>query len=595
MAALLDNTIVSRVQQANDITELISEYVSLKKKGREMVGLCPFHDDHRPSLCVNPVKQIFKCFACGAGGDVFKFLQMHENLTFPQAIERLAERAGIKIEQKQKTKDKTQAPPDADPNRLAKANAWAAEYFQANLSHKQKGKLARDYLEKRKITPDVAEKWQIGLALTNDDLAETAKEKKASLDLLIKAGLLTAQFSDRFVNRLMFPITDVTGRVIGFGARTLDNTGPKYVNSPATVLFDKSYCIYGLQQARHSIVSSGTAVVVEGYTDCIMAHTHGISNCVATLGTSFTAGHARILRRYAKKAVLVFDSDAAGIEAANRALDVCVSQHIDIKLTSVPGQKDPCDYLLAAGKEKFQHLIDNAVDVFVFKWDRLTKTLQKNDTLIDRKAAIEQFLQTIANAMQAGAISPIEKGLIVNRLSKIIGLNNKQINNELDKWLARTRRASSYRLHNQKVSSSGLERGGFAVAQRQVLEVLLNQPDLFDSVKHRLTPDVFDVPVLKQVAEILFETLKKSPNTTLAEILAKTDSVELSNIIVELEQTGNKKGNFTSCLEGAIEAIRRYRAKEKREQISKLDDKTELLKQVLEDSRKQNRHNIGML
>ncbi|GAG51960.1 unnamed protein product, partial [marine sediment metagenome] len=228
---------------------------------------------------VSSVKQIFKCFACGAGGDVFKFVQMRENLTFPQAIQRLAERAGIKLKPTRRAKDKgqTQEPSeDIDPNKLAKVNAWAAKYFQQNLHDEKKGKQTRDYIAQRQITSQSVKEYQLGLAIDSpDDLLRTAKAKKIPTKLLEQAGLITAQHQDKFINRLMFSITDVTGRVIGFGGRTLDETGAKYINSPTTPLFDKSNSLYGLEQARHQIVSTGTAVVVEGYTDCIMAHQFG--------------------------------------------------------------------------------------------------------------------------------------------------------------------------------------------------------------------------------------------------------------------------------------------------------------------------------
>ena len=254
MAGMFDNNVVLEVQQANDIVDVIGEHVSLKKKGREMVGLCPFHDDHRPSMNVNSIKQIFKCFACGAGGDVFKFIQMRENLNFPQAVERLAERAGIKL-QKIKTKDPKPKTADVDPNKLAKVNAWAAKYFQKNLNDQTKGEQTRDYLAQRQITPQSIKKWQLGLAINaSDDLLNAANAKNIPSKLLEQAGLITALNQDKFINRLMFPITDVTGRVIGFGGRTLNDTGAKYLNSPTTVLFDKSNSMYGLEQARHKIV-----------------------------------------------------------------------------------------------------------------------------------------------------------------------------------------------------------------------------------------------------------------------------------------------------------------------------------------------------
>lgn len=603
MAGIFDNSLIVQVQQANDIVDVISEHISLKKKGREMVGMCPFHDDHRPSLNVNAVKQIFKCFACGAGGDVFKFIQMRENLSFPQAIERLAERANIKLK---KLKTRSRAPNaaegsqpkaiDIDPNKLAKVNAWAAKHFRQNLHDEQKGKQARDYLTRRRISPESLEKWQLGLAIDSpDDLLRTAKTKNAQVKLLEQAGLITAQHQDKFINRLMFTITDVTGRVIGFGGRTLDETGAKYVNSPTTPLFDKSNSMYGLEQARRQIVSSGTAVVVEGYTDCIMAHQFGCDNVVATLGTSFTTGHGRILRRYAKKVVLLFDSDVAGIEAANRALDVCLSQRIDIRIASVPEGKDPCDFLLAAGKEKFEKLVNDAVDVFQFKWDRLTDSIGSDDTLTGKRLAIEEYLQTIATALWAGNVQPIDLGLIVNRVSKIIGLDTKQINAELSKRLRRAQRAASYNARDQKAQSVDYGRGLFAAAQRELLEVLLNEPKLFEIVKQKITVDLFDVPILRQAAAVVFETLDNDMEASLSRILAQTESVELGKSLVELFQIGEEKGNFQSRLKGALDTIERYRARKQNGQIKTIKDQKQFLKKVYENTTKENPHNVGMV
>lgn len=596
---MFDNSTVIQVQQANDIVDVISEHVSLKRKGREMVGLCPFHDDNRPSLNVNAVKQIFKCFACGAGGDVFKFLQMRENLTFPQAIERLAERAGIKLKPLKPSKrpDRTQEPSQQiDPNKLAKVNSWAADYFQQNLHDKQKGKYARDYLARRQISPESIKNWRLGLAINSpDDLLGTAGSKNAQVKLLEPAGLITAQNQDKFVNRLMFTITDVTGRVIGFGGRTLDETGAKYINSPTTPLFDKSNSLYGLEQARHQIVSTGTAIVVEGYTDCIMAHQFGCTNVVATLGTSFTTGHGRILRRYAKKVILLFDSDVAGIEAANRALDVCLAQRIDIRLASVPEGKDPCDFLLTAGRERFEQLLNDAVDVFQFKWNRLTAGLSSDDTLTGKRNAIEEYLQTIATALWAGNVSPIDRGLIVNRISKIIGLETQQINSELNRRLRQAARAASYNTEDKQSETIDYGHGLFAAAQREVLEVLLNEPRLFEIVKQKITSDIFDVPISRQIAVLLFEMLNNNINTSLTEILAKTESVELGNSLVELSQIGEEKGNFQARLTGALDAIERHQAQKKNSSLKIIDDQKQFLRKVHENTGKENPHNVGMI
>ncbi len=597
MTGKFDNAIISQVQQANDIVDVVSEHVNLVKKGRELVGVCPFHSDHRPSMYVSPVKQIFKCFACGAGGDVFKFIQMRENLTFPQAVERLAEKVGIKLKPIKYTGKGQKSAPDVDPNQLARVNEWAAKYFQANLKDQQKGKSARDYVVQRQINQESIDKWRIGLAVGGgNDLVNAAAKKNIPTDLLGKAGLVVggqSGYKDKFVNRLMFTITDVTGRVIGFGGRTLDNAPAKYMNSPATVLFDKSNSMYGLEQGRLGMVSTGQAVVVEGYTDCIMAHQAGCNNVIATLGTSFTAGHGRILRRYAKNIVILFDNDVAGNEAANRALEVCLSQHIDIKLATVPEGKDPCDFVLASGREEFEKVISSATDVFSFKWDRLKDNFKNDQTLAGNKAAIEEFLQTIAVAISSGKLPAIDRGLVVNRLSRVIGLNTKQINAELDKRISRS--ASSSGIVNSKVVSADLGKGLYATAQREILEVLLNESRFFDSIKEKFSVEIFDVPVLRQIAEILFEKYSQQRDVTLAAVLSATESAQLSSCIVMLAEAGEKKGNYKKMLNGAIEVVEKQLEKNKVVQPVNIEEQTRFLKSITNNAGKDNRHNVGMV
>lgn len=599
MAGTFDHTIVSRIQEANDIVDVISEHVSLAKKGKEMVGLCPFHDDHRPSMNVNTDKQIFKCFACGAGGDVLKFVQMRENLTFPQAIQRLAQRAGIKLKPTTTTRTESRQD-DVDPNRIAKLNAWAAEHFQNNLADKQKGDATRKYIAQRQISPESIKKWQLGLALSGDDLLTAAGKRNIPLKLLEQGGLVVTRadgsgFTDKFVNRLMFPIADATGRIIGFGGRTLDETGAKYLNSPATALFDKSNALYGLHQARNRIASSGIAVVVEGYTDCIMAHQFGCANVVASLGTSFTTGQAHILRRYAKEVVLLFDSDAAGIEAANRALEICLLQRIDIKLAHVPEGKDPCDFLLAAGRQRFEELLSGASDVLKFKWARLKDRFGSEHTLADNKAAIDEFLQTVAAAMRAGNLSAIERGLVVNRLSTIIPLDSRQINAELSRKISALTRTGRRGLEDKKVPALDFGQGLTAAAQREILEVLLNQPSLFELAKQKITPADFDVPILAKTANVLFETLNSDPNASLKQVLAKVEDVSLSNCVVELAQTGAQKGNFESRLAAALDVIQRLQQRKKIDKGTTVKAQDRFLRDVHKAAARQNPHNIGMV
>jgi DNA primase len=598
MAFIFDQATISRVQQACDIVEVVGEHLNLVKKGREMVGLCPFHEDHRPSLNVNPTKQIFKCFACGAGGDVFKFLQMRENLTFSQAVERLAQRAGIEVKPAKTTRPAGTAD-DVSPNDLAKVNTWADKFFQKMLGD-TKAQQVREYLSKRGISSDSIKLWHIGFAPAGgEELVAAARRSGVDERLLTAAGLAVGQggtITDKFVNRLIFTITDVTGRVVGFGGRTLDGVGAKYVNSPTTALFDKSNCLYGLEQARHAIGSSGTVVVVEGYTDVIMAHQYGFKNVVATLGTSLTEGHARMLKRYAKSITLIFDSDTAGIAAANRALELCLAQQIDIKVASVPQGKDPCEFLLGAGAEAFGEVLAKAVDVFEFKWARLAGSFDSDRTIAGRKAAISEFIQSIATAMQSGNIGAIERGIIVNRLSGIIGIDAASINAQLNQRLRAARRTGAY--HQNQIPTYrdkvDLGEGLFAAAQREIIEVLLNEPALFEEVQQKVQPQDFDVSALRRVAQALFDTLLENQQAPVVQVLACIEEPELGGAVVSMQQAGQEKGNHRKRLDDALAAFERHRTDEADLPVDAKQQKVDI-GQLAERMRKGNPHTLGMV
>jgi len=597
MAGIFDHAAISRVQQANDIIDVVAEHGSLKRKGREMLGLCPFHEDHTPSMNVSPTKQIFKCFACGAGGDVIKFVQMRENLTFPQAVERLAERAGIELESRRSAAPQRRDPDsDVDPNLLARVNAWAMKFFQQCLNDPERGKVARDYLAARRISAESIARWNLGVAPNAVDALAKAAGTKIPLRLLQQGGLVAGAGQDKFVHRLMFPITDATGRFIGFGGRTLSDAGAKYINSPTTPLFDKSNTLYGLEQARYQIVSTGTAVVVEGYTDVIMAHQFGCANVVATLGTSFTTGHGRTLRRYAKRVVLVYDSDVAGMEAANRALEVCLSQRLDIKLGFVPEGKDPCEFLLVAGKEAFDRVIDGATDVLQFKWDRLRAAFEGDDSLANRRTILNEFLQAVATGLAANNIPVLDSGLIVNKLSKIIGLTPREINADLSRRMGRVSKAMKSDGDRRNESESiDWGRGLHAAAQREVLEVLLNEPALFDGRQEEISASLFNVPILRQIAEVLLEALRSDDGFSLSGLLARIESVSLAEGLVALQAAGEQKGNYASRLADAVSVLRRYR---KDSQTIGLDHEGNEVRGVAEadgSGARQNPHSLGLL
>jgi DNA primase len=579
-----DTSLISRIQQANDIVDVIAEHLSLVKKGKELVGLCPFHTDHRPSMYVNPDKQIFKCFACGAGGDVLKFVQMKENLSFGQAIERLAQRGGIKLE-RQKAAVSSE-PGSIDANRLARLNEWTRKLWADNLWDEQKGAAARSYLEKRKISVAMAKNWHLGLALDSwDDLTKRALTAgKIAEQVLIDAGLSVRKENggcyDKFRNRLMFPIQDVTGRVIGFGGRTLADDPAKYMNSPATVLFDKSFSLYGLDKARQAISESGIAVLVEGYTDVMMAHQCGVCNVVAALGTSFTPGHARILRRYARQVILVFDSDVAGMAASGRALDVCLAEKLDLRLAFVPQGKDPCDFLIAAGADAFRAVLSNAVDVMEYAWKSLSGDLTGDISLPEKTRLVEKFLATVASALIAGNVDGLSRAVLSARLSQLIGISQSRIDAELIKLVQRKQNTKQASVPQAK---EFVQNDMLVAAQREIIEILLRQPDMFGKVEGQIDSAMF-AEDLQAVAEPLFEMLREGLEPKTALLLGRIEQPQAAKLLLELDERAGQKGNFVQRLTESMETIRFCLRKQQKRSFGdrSADDENESLRKIQE-------------
>ena len=590
----IEHGIINRIQHSNDIVDVISEHVKLARKGREMVGLCPFHDDHKPSMYVNPDKQIFKCFACSAGGDVIKFVQMREGLSFMRAVERLAARAGIKIDV---TKNISNGPDsDIDPADIEKVNRWAMKFWRKNLLQPA-GEKCRDYVSKRQITEKTSEEFSLGFAPEQwDDLLNAAKKQNIPEKLLLAAGLAAKGEGgcyDKFRNRFMFPIIDASLRVVGFGGRTLGDDPAKYMNSPTSVLFDKSNCVYGLDKARHEIVSGGTVVIVEGYTDVIMAHQSGCKNVVATLGTSLTAGHARLLRRFAKDIVLIFDSDAAGATAVERALEICLAERIDIRVTSVPQGKDPCDFVLSAGGEAFKQLIENAVDVMQYRWNRLSEKFAKSDNLTERRHATEEFLRTISMALAGGTVDAITQGLIINRLSRILQIRPEDIRREIQRRNISPGRAVINTIDNAKVSKVEPGSGFGQKAQEEIIEAVLNEPRLFESAAKKIKAEDFDVPLLKETWELIKRTLAGGAEFSLTDLLAQTESQDVSGLVVRLSDNGQDVETLKRRLNGAIEALEEYNNKKLGRKAGAPDD--EQLRKISSVKAKPDRRNPGLM
>jgi len=416
---------VQRVRDASDIVGVIGEHLTLKPKGREYVCLCPFHDDHNPSMCVVPAKQIFHCFVCGAGGDVFRFVMRYHTMDFREALVYLAQRANIDLTPARAGSRNDAGRGGVSKSGLIDANSVAQGFFRAVLSHESHGRAARALIERRGIAPEMVEGFGIGAAPDRwDGLIQFIGSRGLDEGPFREAGLLKERESggayDALRNRLIFPIRDQIGRPIAFGARRIDDDDePKYLNSPETPAFNKSTTLFGLDRAARAIKRERVAVVVEGYTDVIACHQHGIEHAVGTLGTALTKGHASVLRRLCDSVVLFFDSDEAGQRAADRAIEVLLSETIDIRIASlarVTDAKDP-DELLAreGGAELFRRATDEATDLLVWRFDRLRAALKG----LGPAAVTQRIEEEIRTLVSLGIerLSPMRRRLIVRQIA----------------------------------------------------------------------------------------------------------------------------------------------------------------------------------
>lgn len=440
------NDELERVRSASDIVRVVGEQIALKQKGREYVGLCPFHDDRNPSMYVSPTKQIYKCFTCGAGGDVYNFVKNFHKLEFREALEHLAERAGIKLTPRKAqhafadhgghAEDAEHAQQGWSRQDLVKANATASEFFRAILRHPEHGATARGVIERRGIAPDMLELFQVGASPDRwDGLKVFAESKGLPLGPLHDLGLLKRRENgdgayDALRHRIIFPIHDQMGRVIAFGGRKIrDEDEPKYLNSPDTRLFHKSKTLYGLYQASREIQRQRTALITEGYTDTIACHQGGFGNAVATLGTALTREHAAILRRLCDTVVLLFDGDEAGQRAADRAVEVFFAEEIDVKICALnrfTDAKDPDELLKREdGAEIFQKALAGSRDLLDYRFDRMRERLAgKGMSALSR--GIEEELGRLVE-MGLNEVQPVRRALIVKRLAAIAGVDESTI------------------------------------------------------------------------------------------------------------------------------------------------------------------------
>jgi DNA primase len=555
------DAIKEQVRQAVNIVDVVAEHITLRSAGKEFKGLCPFHQDSKPSLTVNAAKQIFKCFACGAGGDVFAFVQRRENVGFVEALTILADRAGIRWEPRSDGSSEH----GIDRSELVKINGWARDRFRSHLRAEIVGDGARNYLARRGISEEMWEAFQIGLAVDSyEDLLQAARRKGIEEKLLAAVGLVkvrqgAAGYYDTFRNRLMFPIGDATSRTIGFGGRTLGDDPAKYLNTPETLLFDKGRHLYGLDRARRTVGDRGRAIIVEGYTDCVMAHQFGFTETVATLGTAMTEAHSQLIRRYTSEVVLLFDSDEAGRKAADRALAAALGGLLSVRVASVPQGKDPCDYLLAAGAEAFAAVIDSAVDAFEYKWRQIHEAHHAGESATAKRAAIESFMEAVAAANRSGVVDEIGRGLLLNRLSPLLGLPADALHRLLASRPSRKPQPAGAVPPLGGGDRSVRRPSGDAeqAALQEMLEILINESGAYVEIKEHFRPERFADKDLALIAQGVRDLAERLGEFTLVELLGWFQDPRFGDRVTDLQMNGERGGRFRERLMAAVETLER--------------------------------------
>jgi DNA primase len=529
MAGLFSSANLEQVRAASDIVDVIGTYLPLKRAGANFVALCPFHKEKSPSFNVNPNRQIFHCFGCHKGGDVFTFVKEYENVDFPEAVRRLAERAKIPLEYE---KNPGEQQSRHLKERLMQMHEQIAQRWQGALANEASGQIARDYLTRRGVTEDAVKLFRLGYAPDLwDDTVNWAKSKGHELALVEQAGLILRKqdgdsYYDRFRGRLMFPICDEQGRVIGFSGRILtgDEKTAKYVNSPETPIFTKSKVFFGLDKSKRVVLDAGYAIVCEGQLDLIACFMAGVQNVVAPQGTAFTADHARILKRYAEEVVLCFDSDEAGQNAAVRSLDNLLASGLAMRVAVVPPPHDPDSFIKASGGPAFKQLIESAEGFFDYYLHRLCAT---NEVTTDKgRLAV---LRGMAEAVhKTGNIVLVDK--YAQKTALRLGVTPDAVRAEFRK-LSRARAPAPESVEPPEEESASPQRP--STLEYWLLKLLLQHDDLVAWAAAHLDPGWVQH---SQVRQIISKRLAAHANNTwnsVAAFLDECDSPEMRSLVTE--------------------------------------------------------------
>jgi len=503
---------IERVIEANDIIDVISEYVELKKAGKEFKGLCPFHREKTPSFMVSQEKQVYHCFGCNASGNVVTFIMDIENLTFKEAIEFLADRVGITLEEIELTEKEYQKKKLIDE--IYKINKLAAMYFYNKL-FSEEGRQALVYIRKRGLTEATIKKFGIGYSPPQGNgLLNFLKEKGYTESFLVKAGLLSQKnnrYYDRFRNRMMFPIIDVKGNIIGFGGRSIDDSLPKYLNTPETEVFKKGKNLFAINFAKKT--QQDKFIIVEGYMDAISLHQAGIDCAVASLGTALTEDQARLIKRYKRNVVIAYDADEAGISAALRGLDILDELNLNIKVLTIPHGKDPDEFIKKKGVEAFNQLIENADSLIEFK----AKVYRKNldlDNPQDRIIYVKKIAKDIAKLSDE-----VKREVYISSVAKVAQIPENAVRTEVGRFVNREIEKNQKNMYIAGNIRHNIYSSSKISPEKYLIALLLYDNNLYKKVKETITADMLENVKLRPIFEEIMSRLEDGNKTQINDIV----------------------------------------------------------------------------
>jgi len=577
---------VSEIRDRSSILEVVSDYVTLKKTGKNYKGLCPFHSEKTPSFMVNEEKQIFHCFGCGEGGDVFAFLMKAGHFSFPQAMEELAKRYGIKLPARELSP--TQKKEMAKREVLFQINQIASEYFHDLLTKRREGEEGRKYLSERGISQEVIAEHGLGYSTDRwDGLVQHLQEKKVSLELAWELGLIFPKkregWYDAFRGRILFPIFDLHQRIVGFGGRVLKEGVPKYLNSPESNIYHKGEVLYGLQVAKRYATEKDCVIIVEGYFDLLTLHQYGLKHSVATLGTALTPQQIRALKRYTKNLITLFDADPAGVQATLRSLPLFLEEEVVGKTIVLPKGEDPDGFLRKGNLEDFGKRLEHAVPLADFFFERLMKTYDVKS--VDGKVRIAKEGVALLNKIP----DRIRRDFYTKALAERLDVNESFLYEMLRSFPKESSKAG------EDFKKTSVERA-FPKSEEMVIRLMVHHPEVIPGISKEGVLKEFESPILQNIAEALEDLYQRKGRLDLPEALARVEE-DLKKWLYDFAfQESGLEGNREKILKDCIQKIREERIKKEKGELQKRikeADKQQgdkglnpLLKQKLELERK---------